>query len=158
MIYTRNTGVVLSELYDIQNNKDSFWYVASAYSSPQKWLRYKRVIQAATFAGWLLQQGIHVYAPIPHTHTIAEMCDLPLGFEFWEKYDLHMIKNSCGVIVLCNQGYLQSVGVTRESSFCVGLNKPLFLGTRLRSENPDYNLAGPAWFDGKHYLQTEQEV
>lgn len=158
MIYTRETAGILGRLQARQELEGSFYYVASAYSSPQKWLRHKRVIQAATFAGWLLQNGIHVYAPIPHTHTIAEMCDLPLGFEFWEKYDLHMIKNSCGVIVLCNQGYLQSVGVARESLFCMELEKPLFLGTRLRSEAPDYNLAGPARFDGKRYLQTEQEV
>ena len=158
MRYTRNTGVILSELYDQQRRTDSFWYVASAYSSAYKWLRHKRVIQAASFAGWLLQQGIYIYAPIPHTHTIAEMCDLPKGFDFWEQYDIHMIKNSCGIIVLCNQGYLQSKGVTHEANACMEMNKPIFLATRLRSEAPDYTLAGPAQFDGEHYLQPEEEV
>ena len=62
-------------------------YLACPYSHPDRTVRLARFDAANRAAGALMREGYHVFSPISHTHPIAEACELPLDFSFWEQYD-----------------------------------------------------------------------
>jgi len=59
-------------------------------------------------------QGLLIFSPISHSHPIALAGDLPLGFDYWEKYDRAMLERCSGLIVLMLDGWKESVGVQAE--------------------------------------------
>jgi hypothetical protein len=89
-------------------------YIASPYSHPDPAVRRLRFEQACRYAGRLLVQGITAFSPIAHSHPIAELCDLPKGFEFWRKFD-HSFLSSCDAMhVLQLDGWQDSAGILAE--------------------------------------------
>jgi nucleoside 2-deoxyribosyltransferase len=94
-------------------NRGRYIYLASHYSHPDADLRTLRFQQVCEIAGKMID-GLVVFSPIAHTHPIAELCDLPTDWDYWQKYGEAMILASCKVIVACIDGWRESKGVTAE--------------------------------------------
>lgn len=70
-------------------------YLASPYSHVDALVRLRRFEDACRAAAVLMGRGILIFCPIAHTHPIAVAGKLPLGWEFWERYDRAMLA-ACG--------------------------------------------------------------
>ena len=79
-------------------------------------------------AGALMKRGIVVFSPISHSHTIAEMCELPTEWGFWDSQDKEFIARCDEVIVICLDGWDRSRGVTAELDYATqaGINIRFF--------------------------------
>jgi len=93
---------------------DKLIYLASPYSHPDLTLRTIRFHSVCRVAGILMSRGEFVYSPIAHTHPIAEVMDLPTGWEYWARYDELIIRRCDLMYVLTIDGWDTSVGVQAE--------------------------------------------
>lgn len=96
----------------------SFAYLASNYSHPDPAIRHQRFIAACRAAAHLMERGIPVFAPICHSHPIAEVMNgRHLDHEFWLAQDLPILAQATTLIVLQLDGWRESRGVAREIEF-----------------------------------------
>ena len=103
-------------------------YLASPYSSDDPRKRHERFRLACLVAGKLMLDGHHIFSPIAHTHPIAKFCDLPKGYDFWEKYDRDILAKCGAVFVLAIDGWRESKGVTAELAIARELGLPTIVG------------------------------
>ena len=96
-------------------------YLAVPYTHPDRAVRLARFRAVNKAASLLMQQGHHVFSPISHSHPIAEEGGLPTSWEFWEKYDIEVLKMCSQVIVLMLDGWKESKGVAAEIEIAEGL-------------------------------------
>jgi hypothetical protein len=99
-------------------------YLATPYSHPDPLIREERFRLASITAGYLMQQGLIVFSPIAHTHPIASLCSLPLGWEYWHKFDIEFITLCEKLIVVKMIGWEESHGIREEIKIAESLNKP----------------------------------
>lgn len=115
--------------------KTGFWYLASPYSKYQakgaetadeSRARLARAAwEAARAAAWLASKGVFVFAPIPHSHPIAETGLVSHSDHgLWLSWDKRIYSNAVGVIVLQMAGYEESLGVTREREDFAQMSRP----------------------------------
>jgi hypothetical protein len=100
-------------------------YLACPYSHYSYLVREFRFQQANRYASKLMQAGLLVFSPISHTHPIAERGDLPKGWDYWERYDRAYMEISRAVVVLCIDGWKDSVGVAAEITIAGRLELPV---------------------------------
>jgi len=100
-------------------------YLASPYSHPDAAVMEQRFHDVCRVAGSMMHDGLIVFSPIAHTHSIAVVGKLPRSWEFWGKYDHEFIAASEKVIVLMMDGWLQSKGVRAEILIANSLNIPV---------------------------------
>lgn len=100
-------------------------YLAVPYSSPDREVRLARFRAANIAAGILVKRGDIVFSPISHTHPIAEECDLPKGWEFWAAFDRAYLSASRLLVILCIDGWRESVGVNAEREIAKELRLPV---------------------------------
>ena len=74
-------------------------------------------------AGVLMQRGVIIFSPISHSHSIAEMCALPVEWHFWEYQDRLFIERSEELWVICCEGWERSKGVKAEIDYANELGK-----------------------------------
>ena len=111
----------------LDNNIEGYYYLASPYSHKDNTFRIKRYEDALRAVKYFFDRKLVVYSPIVNTHPLAEMFDMPEGFEHYEKYDTVMLKNAVGVIVLESEGWIQSRGVQFEIDYAKNvLNIPVY--------------------------------
>lgn len=80
---------------------------------------------ANRYAGMLMQEGHLVFSLISMCHSIAQVAKLPTDFEYWRKYNFHML-NVCDVlVVLMFDGWRKSVGVTSEIEYATKIGMPI---------------------------------
>lgn len=89
---------------------DGITYIATPYTGQET----ESFEDVTRYSGLLMQKGEVVYSPITHSHPIAEMSDLPGGWDYWEVVDRHFIKSCVKLIVYMREGWKESVGVTAE--------------------------------------------
>ena len=92
-------------------------YLASPYSHPDRAVRKARYLAAVQAAGKLMKErpGCAVFSPIAHSHMIAEMTDLPGGFDFWQGQDMPFLDIwATRLAVLKLDGWQESRGVKAE--------------------------------------------
>ena len=89
-------------------------YLACPYSHPDREVRVERFEAANVASAHLMALGKVVFSPISHTHPIAEVADLPKGWDYWKEFDLAYLSCSCEVYVLKLGGWEESKGVTAE--------------------------------------------
>ena len=89
-------------------------YLAVPYSHEDKEVRHYRFEQANKAAGKLMSDGKKVFSPISHTHPIAEVCDLPKGWDYWSEFDKAYMSHCHKIIVLCLEGWTESKGIMAE--------------------------------------------
>lgn len=70
-----------------------------------------------------MRAGNHVYSPISHSHPIAKVCDLPLGWDYWGAVDRSFIEWADAVYVLMLDGWKGSTGVGAEIEIARSLGK-----------------------------------
>jgi len=89
-------------------------YLATPYSDPDPLVREVRYKAACHITLRLMRQGFIVFSPILHNHFLEKEHGLPSGWDFWQKYDLAMLKRCNRLIVGCIQGWKESIGVAKE--------------------------------------------
>lgn len=97
-------------------------YLASPYSHPDPTIvltRYLLVMQATSA---LINARKFVYSPILHCHELARIHSLPTNFDFWQHYNINMIKRCDQFRVLKIPGWDESKGVKGESAVAAFLN------------------------------------
>lgn len=100
-------------------------YLAGPYSHPEESVRHERFVKLNVLSGLLMAQGNIVFSPISMTHPIATMCDLPLGFDFWEAQDRAFIEWCDALYVAMLPGWDESVGVEKEVRIAKEMGKPV---------------------------------
>jgi hypothetical protein len=100
-------------------------YLACPYSHADHHVRRLRFGVANVVAARMMQQGIHVFSPISHTHPIAEVGDLPKDWQFWKEYDLTFTQICRMLVVIKLDGWQESVGVQAEIKYANDLGIPI---------------------------------
>jgi nucleoside 2-deoxyribosyltransferase len=100
-------------------------YLAGPYSHPDHHVRCKRYRALTKFAARLMKAGLNVYSPITHSHPMTEFVDLPTDWEFWQRVDREYIEKCDLMLVLCLDGWTESVGVTAECHIAKSLGLPV---------------------------------
>src|SRR5262249_28129706 len=99
-------------------------YLATPYSHPDPAVMEARFEQACKIAGELLVSGQVVFSPIAHTHPIAVRCELPRGWDFWERYDREMVAAASKIVVVMMPGWEKSKGIAGEIAIARELRIP----------------------------------
>lgn len=101
-------------------------YLACPYSHPVRVVRVARFEVASRVAGRLMSEGLMVFSPISHTHPIAECCDLPGDWEYWEAYDRAFLSVSHALYVVTIPGWEKSTGVQAEIRIADEMGIPIY--------------------------------
>lgn len=88
-------------------------YLACPYSHADPAVREGRFETANQVASSLMRAGYVVFSPISHSHPIAKY-GLPDDVEFWRRQDAIFLEMSTELIVVCVEGWRESVGVQHE--------------------------------------------
>jgi hypothetical protein len=85
---------------------------------------------ANKIAAKLMNEGHLVFSPISHTHPIALAGNLPIGWEYWKKFDESFLEwcDTLYVIIMDNNGTERieaSKGVNGEMNITTSLSKPI---------------------------------
>ena len=107
-----------------------FWYLATQYTKHPDG-HHAAYLESRDAAILLIQEiGLNIFAPIVHTHPLAQGgLTPPPGVEahdFWLKMDEAFMRQATGLIVVCSPGWLRSIGVSREIQFFGSEGKPRF--------------------------------
>lgn len=100
-------------------------YLASPYSHESSRVRQSRYEAVCRVAGRLMREGHLIFSPIAHSHAIAEMCELPGDWEFWQDHDRAILSACEKLIVLQLPGWDLSVGVKAEIKIAEELGIPV---------------------------------
>jgi hypothetical protein len=85
----------------------------------------QRFDAACRAAGKLMAEGHVVFSPIAHTHPIAVRCELPRGWDFWERFDREFVLASRKLVVLMIDGWDKSKGVAAEIKIAIDAGIPV---------------------------------
>lgn len=97
-----------------RESPDGLTYLATPYSHPGKAVRQSRFEVVNAVAARLIGEGYLIYSPISHSHPIALAGQLPTGWDYWERYDRLILSVCSQLIVVCQNGWSESVGVKAE--------------------------------------------
>lgn len=100
-------------------------YLATPYSHEVLAVREHRFEVVNRVAAELMSEGIYIYSPISHTHSIAMAGGLPTDWEFWGGYCRAMLASCVKVIVLRQEGWQNSTGVTAELDIAREMGLPV---------------------------------
>lgn len=92
-------------------------YLAAPYSHPNEAVREERYLDTCRFLVSHAREGCFLYSPIVHWHHIAVHWKLPTDWPFWERQCLPMLEKADELWVLCLPGWLNSKGVTAETTY-----------------------------------------
>lgn len=99
-------------------------YLASPYTHRNTSVvaaRFRAVCKATAV---LFQRGHRVFSPIAHSHAVAKLGRLALGWDFWREIDFEWIR-MCGAIwVLGLHRWEESTGVRAELHYAATLQLP----------------------------------
>lgn len=96
-------------------------YLGCPYSHPDRAVRVRRFEASNRAAAQLMGAGVYLYAPISHTHPIAEAGDLPKGWDYWGAYDRAVLSCCHKLIVLREEGWQDSKGIAGELAIAAEL-------------------------------------
>lgn len=106
-------------------------YIMSPYSGTdlQRQARFEAV---ARFCIWLHTNplnGTHYlpFSPIVHNHALAELHELPSTIDYWWPHNKGMIAALRRVIILCIDGYRESIGMSKEFDYILQAKTISFL-------------------------------
>jgi hypothetical protein len=106
-------------------NSKPLVYLACPYNHPDRAVRVRRFEAVNRVAAKLMNEGLHVFSPISHTHPIAEAGNLPLGWDYWQQYDRAYLTHCHKLIVLMLDGWRESKGVAGEVAIAEELGLPV---------------------------------
>ena len=114
---TKCTGI------ETKTSNSPIYYLASPYTytlevgePPAKkgMTQIRRFNKVNEVAANLTKAGFIIFSPISHSHQMAQVADLPVEWEFWERIDKAFINVCGGLFVLKLDGWKESVGVQAE--------------------------------------------
>lgn len=112
----------------MQLNKEHLYYLASPFSHRTAEKERERFIEAATLAGYLMQAGFFIFAPIPHSYPIEEY-GIGIGKKtglFWLNQDFKILDKCDALMVATMPGWKESFGVQEEIKYAQINNKPVY--------------------------------
>lgn len=89
-------------------------FVSSPYSSPDPAIEDQRYRDACAFSAWLWKRGGIPFSPIAHWHPIVRAHGLPGNAMAWVEYNREMVAKSDAVVILCLDGWMDSLGIAYE--------------------------------------------
>lgn len=101
-------------------------YVASPYSHPDAKVREYRYERVRAFTASLLRRNLTPFSPIVYCHELAKDFSLPTDAESWKRFNDQMLSLSVAMVVLCLEGWQESLGVTHEIEEADRLNLSIF--------------------------------
>lgn len=110
MIPTKNTLIYLASLYSLE-------------STPK--IRKERYERVQTLMAEMLIDGFIVFSPISYNHPIAKKFHLSAGWEFWKPIDSCYINKCDSMLILKDEGWERSVGITAEIKIAKKLRKEI---------------------------------
>jgi Domain of unknown function (DUF1937) len=114
-------------------------YLASPYSHPSADVRQQRFEAVCYHAATMMREGLMIFSPIAHMHSIAVFDDLPKDFTFYATWNELMISRCDELYVLMLDGWRESIGVTAEIEIARRLEKPIsyarLVPYRVRDQN-----------------------
>jgi hypothetical protein len=102
-------------------------YLAVPYSHPDPAVRQQRFEAVNRAAADLMRDGVYVFSPISHTHSIALAGELPIDWNYWQGYDRTMLAACDRMVVLTLPGWEASVGVRAEMKIAQEMEMPIEL-------------------------------
>lgn len=104
----------------------SLIYLASPYSHPDRAVMDERFEAACRAAASLMSQGLHVFSPIAHSHSVAVVGGLDLvDLDFWLGQDMAVLRFCDELRVLRLDGWDLSKGISREMAWAREHGMPL---------------------------------
>ena len=100
-------------------------YLAAPYTHDDPEVREQRFLMVNKVASHLMRKGKMVFSPISHGHPIAKAGGLPTDWEYWGAYSRHMLSLCSKLIVICIDGWDESVGVQGEIKIAEELGIPI---------------------------------
>jgi len=95
------------------------------YTEQDKALRVKRFEAVNDVAGKLIKCGFAIISPISQSHPIALQSDIEGKFESWADMDYNLISRCDMIMVFCQDGWKDSVGVQKEIAFALQKDIPV---------------------------------
>lgn len=94
-------------------------YLASPYTPHGGESIEERAQAACKAAAKLMLEGVSVFAPVPHSHVIADYLprDVRMNHAFWMIQDLAVLRHCDRMVVLTLPGWERSRGIQREIQF-----------------------------------------
>ena len=95
-------------------------YLGSPYSDPSEEMMEERYIAVSQVAHALLAEGLWIFCPIAHSHTLVKYArpedgDInPTDQDFWARYNDWYMRHCHALAVLQLDGWDKSVGLTYE--------------------------------------------
>lgn len=112
---------------DLPVNPDtkSYWYLATVYTSNPEGIEVAYE-QAAFLAGHLVNQGVKVFCPIAHGHSISTHAEIdPLNHDLWLGLDEAFMRSAHGLLVAKMPNWEISKGIKLEIDFFAERKKPI---------------------------------
>jgi len=100
-------------------------YLAVPYSHPDPEIKEWRFAEVNKMTAKLMKQGIIVFSPISHCHSINKHNELPTDWEFWKHFDEAYLSCSNKLLVYKLEGWETSIGVTGEIKIANKLGIPI---------------------------------
>ena len=109
-------------------------YIASPYSRFHGGTEMA-CAEVSKVAGELIAEGVKVFSPIAHSHTICEYSELdPLDHELWMDQD-EALMNACDALVVVTfTGWDSSYGIRLERDFFERHGRPVYYLDPLRMQ------------------------
>lgn len=92
-------------------------------------MREARYIDVCIAAAKLVEKDIHVFSPIAHSHGIALHMQEKHNWDFWSQQDIPFLRQAEGMLILCLDGWKDSVGIKAERKIMLKFDCPVFYTT-----------------------------
>ena len=122
----------------MSKTNDKLIYVASPYTyhpeTPnckggpriKEMVEKRRYEQVLEFTARLFKDDVNLFSPVVYSHHIVQISSMLGGeWEAWQAFDELMIRKSDALIVLCLDGWKESVGVSAELERADNIGLPL---------------------------------
>lgn len=99
-------------------------YLASPYTHSDPSVREARFDAACQATVGLVRSGHVVFSPIVHGHPLVRF-DLPIEWDYWERFDREYLRRCNEVAVLMIDGWRESRGVQAEIDLAIDMDLPI---------------------------------
>lgn len=110
-------------------------YLAAPYNSHDLKIIQKRMETIYGVISRFIKDDVHIVTPL-FMHEVVKRYDIAGDYLFWERYCLNILKRCDKMVVLCLDGWEDSLGVQGEIEFCSSHNIPY---TLLEANFEDYD-------------------
>jgi nucleoside 2-deoxyribosyltransferase len=100
-------------------------YLASPYSHPDPLIQELRFLRVCAKAADLIAQGVNIYSPIAHWHTVARLASAPISHKRFIEIDFDILNRCDGMIVFCLDGWEESKGCLAEIQYAIASAIPI---------------------------------